>query len=105
VFGVLDILNLAHAAVFTMARFHRPPRWWMRTFLSGLRCRSGGRRRPDRHRGWSGCLPALCGGGPTPNISGLISSLAMATVFEGPSRCRLFGPDISRFPQGTFPTA
>jgi branched-chain amino acid transport system permease protein len=35
------------------------------------------------------------------NISGLISSLAMATVFEAIA-LQIFGPDISRFPQGTF---
>src|SRR5207302_8790047 len=36
------------------------------------------------------------------NISGLISSLAMATVFEAIA-LQIFGPDTSRFPQGTFP--
>src|SRR5881392_4398659 len=36
------------------------------------------------------------------NISGLISSLAMAIVFEAIA-LQIFGPDISRFPQGTFP--
>src|SRR5207253_6751599 len=36
------------------------------------------------------------------NISGLISSLAMATVFEAIA-LQIFGPDISRFPPGTFP--
>src|SRR5712664_4185196 len=64
VFGVLDILNLAHAAVFTLAAF---------IALALVDAR----------------LP-------------LWLALALATVFEAIA-LQIFGPDISRFPQGTFP--
>ena len=102
VFGVLDILNLAHQAVFTLAAFaalllvadaHLP--LWAAMPLAVV---FGGlvgllleriAFRPLRGRADS-------------NISGLISSLAMATVFEAIA-LQLFGPDISRFPFGTFP--
>jgi branched-chain amino acid transport system permease protein len=102
VFGVLDILNLAHQAVFMLAAFvalalvadaHLP--LWVALPAAVL---AGGligivlerlAFRPLRGRADS-------------NISGLISSLAMATVFEAIA-LEIFGPDISRFPQGTFP--
>src|SRR3982075_3594942 len=100
VFGVLDILNLAHAAVFTLAAFialalvdaHLP--LWLARPLAGAAAGLIGivlerlAFRPLRGRADS-------------NISGLISSLAMATVFEAIA-LQIFGPDISRFPQGTF---
>ncbi len=101
VFGVLDILNLAHAAVFTLAAFialalvdARLPLWLalpLAVAAAGLIGIVLERLafRPLRGRADS-------------NISGLISSLAMATVFEAIA-LQLFGPDISRFPQGTFP--
>jgi len=102
VFGVLDILNLAHQAVFMLAAFvalalvadaHLP--LWVALPAAVL---AGGligivleriAFRPLRGRSDS-------------NISGLISSLAMATVFEAIA-LEIFGPDTSRFPQGTFP--
>ena len=102
VFGVLDILNLAHQAVFMLAAFvalalvadaHLP--FWAALPLAVI---AGGligilleriAFRPLRGRADS-------------NISGLISSLAMATVFEAIA-LQIFGPDISRFPQDTFP--
>jgi branched-chain amino acid transport system permease protein len=101
VFGVLDILNLAHAAVFTLAAFialalvdaHLP--LWLALPLAVAAAGLIGivlerlAFRPLRGRADS-------------NISGLISSLAMATVFEAIA-LQIFGPDISRFPQGTFP--
>jgi branched-chain amino acid transport system permease protein len=101
VFGVLDILNLAHAAVFMLSAFvalafvERGLSIWLAMPLAVV---AGGiigivlerlAFRPLRGRSDS-------------NISGLISSLAMATVFEAIA-LQLFGPDISRFPQGTFP--
>ena len=101
VFGVLDILNLAHAAVFTLAAFialalvdARLPLWLalpLAVAAAGLIGIVLERLafRPLRGRADS-------------NISGLISSLAMATVFEAIA-LQIFGPDISRFPQGTFP--
>src|SRR5206468_1565251 len=101
VFGVLDILNLAHAAVFTLAAFialalvdARLPLWLalpLAVAAAGLIGIVLERLafRPLRGRADS-------------NISGLISSLAMATVFEAIA-LQLFGPDVSRFPLGTFP--
>ncbi len=101
VFGVLDILNLAHQAVFMLAAF------------AALVLVA------DAHLSLFFALPAavLIGGligialerlafrplrgRADSNISGLISSLAMATVFEAIA-LQIFGPDISRFPQGTF---
>jgi branched-chain amino acid transport system permease protein len=102
VFGVLDILNLAHQAVFMLAAF---------VALALV---------ADAHLSLWVALPAavlaagLIGilleriafrplrGRTDSNISGLISSLAMATVFEAIA-LEIFGPDTSRFPQGTFP--
>jgi branched-chain amino acid transport system permease protein len=102
VFGVLDILNLAHQAVFMLSAFvalalveSAHLSIWLALPLS---IAAGGVMgivlerlafRPLRGRAGS-------------NISGLISSLAMATVFEAIA-LQLFGPDTSRFPQGTFP--
>jgi branched-chain amino acid transport system permease protein len=102
VFGVLDILNLAHQAVFMLAAFaalvlvgEAHLSLWLAMPLAAI---FGGLLglllervafRPLRGRADS-------------NISGLISSLAMATVFEAIA-LQLFGPDISRFPSGTFP--
>jgi len=101
VFGVLDILNLAHAAVFMLSAFAALAlvdaglSIWIALPLGVF---AGGvigiilerlAFRPLRGRSDS-------------NISGLISSLAMATVFEAIA-LQIFGPDISRFPQGTFP--
>lgn len=102
VFGVLDILNLAHQAVFMLAAFaalalvgeaHLPlwaalPLAILGAGLLGLLLERIAFR-PLRGRADS-------------NISGLISSLAMATVFEAIA-LQLFGPDVSRFPFGTFP--
>ena len=102
VFGVLDILNLAHQAVFMLAAFvalalvaDAHLSFWVALPLAVV---AGGligvlleriAFRPLRGRADS-------------NISGLISSLAMATVFEAIA-LQIFGPDISRFPQDTFP--
>src|SRR5437016_12268474 len=102
VFGVLDILNLAHQAVFMLAAFvalalvaDAHLSLWVALPLAVV---AGGligivlervAFRPLRGRADS-------------DISGLISSLAMATVFEAIA-LQIFGPDISRFPPGTFP--
>src|SRR5438105_951293 len=101
VFGVLDILNLAHQAVFMLAAFlalalvdahlHIAlalPLAILATGTLGI----GLERiafRPLRGRADS-------------NISGLISSLAAATIFESIA-LQFWGPDVSRFPFGTFP--
>ncbi len=101
VFGVLDILNLAHQAVFMLAAFAALvlvadanlsllvalPAAVLIGGLIGIVLERLAFR-PLRGRADS-------------NISGLISSLAMATVFEAIA-LQIFGPDISRFPQGTF---
>jgi len=101
VFGVLDILNLAHQAVFMLAAFaalalveaHLSlwaalPVAIVAAALIGIALERVAFR-PLRDRADS-------------NISGLISSLAVATVFEAIA-LQAFGPDISRFPIGTFP--
>ncbi len=101
VFGVLDILNLAHAAVFMLASFvalalvgHGLPilaAFPVAVVLSGFLGLLLERVafRPLRGRADS-------------NVSGLISSLAMAAVFEA-FALEVWGPNISRFPFGTVP--
>jgi branched-chain amino acid transport system permease protein len=101
VFGVLDILNLAHAAVFMLASFaalalvghglHILLAFPLAVLLAGLVGLVLERVafRPLRGRSDS-------------NISGLISSLAMATVFVA-FALELFGPNVQRFPFGTVP--
>ena len=100
VFGVLDILNLAHQAVFMLCAFTAL------AFVSGL------------HLHIALPLVAIVGGflgilleraafrplrgRADSNISGLISSLAAATIFESVA-LQIWGPDVSRFPFGTFP--
>jgi branched-chain amino acid transport system permease protein len=102
VFGVLDILNLAHQAVFMLCAYlalllvvhlHLP------MFAAfPLAVTAGGflgllvervAFRPLRGRSDS-------------NISGLISSIALATIFEALA-LQLFGPDVERFPFGIVP--
>jgi branched-chain amino acid transport system permease protein len=102
VFGVLDILNLAHAAVFMLAAFvalalvgsaglHLLAAFPLAVAFAGVLGLVLERVafRPLRGRSDS-------------NVSGLISSLAMATVFEAVA-LELWGPNISRFPFGTLP--
>jgi len=102
VFGVLDILNLAHQAVFMLCAFTAL------AFVSGLHL----------HIALALPLAAIVGGllglllervafrplrgRADSNISGLISSLAAATIFES-FALQVWGPDVSRFPFGTFP--
>jgi branched-chain amino acid transport system permease protein len=100
VFGVLDILNLAHAAVFTLGGLSAV--WlvqaagmsiWVAFPLATLLAGLLGvllnqvafvplRKRADSH------------------FSGLISSIAMAIIFES-AALGLFGARAVRFPQGT----
>lgn len=102
VFGVLDILNLAHAAVFMLSCFVAlalvaslhlhilialPLAVVFAALLGVLLERVA--FRPLRGRSDS-------------NTSGLISSLAMATVFEAVA-LQIWGPNVSRFPIGTLP--
>jgi branched-chain amino acid transport system permease protein len=102
VFGVLDILNLAHAAVFMLASFvalalvhaaglHILAALPLAVLFSGIVGLLLERIafRPLRGRADS-------------NVSGLISSLAMATVFEAIA-LEIWGPNVTRFPFGTVP--
>ncbi len=102
VFGVLDILNLAHQAVFMLCAFialtlvsvlhlHTLVALPIAILAAGLVGVALERIafRPLRGRAGS-------------NISGLISSLAMATIFESIA-LGLWGPDVSRFPFGAVP--
>ena len=102
VFGVLDILNLAHAAVFMLASFvalalvgtthlHVLLALPLAVAFAGVLGLVLERVafRPLRGRSDS-------------NISGLISSLALATVFEAVA-LELWGPNVTRFPFGTIP--
>ena len=102
VFGVLDILNLAHAAVFMLAAFvalalvgathlHILLALPLAVAFAGVLGLVLERVafRPLRGRSDS-------------NISGLISSLAIATVFEAVA-LEIWGPNVTRFPFGTIP--
>jgi branched-chain amino acid transport system permease protein len=102
VFGVLDILNLAHQAVFMLCAFtalvlvghlHLPMlvAFPLAVLLGGLLGVGVDRVafRPLRGRSDS-------------NISGLISSIALATILEAVG-LQVFGPDVERFPFGSVP--
>ncbi len=102
VFGVLDMLNLAHQAVFMLCAFTAL------SLVGGL------------HLNILVAFPlavAVAGllgvvieriafrplrGRANSNISGLISSLAVATIFESIA-LGVWGPDVSRFPFHTVP--
>src|SRR5438128_7639553 len=102
IFGVLDILNLAHQAVFMLGAFIALTlvltlgvNVFVALFLAMIACGLLGivldrvafaplRRRPDTH------------------FSALISSIAMAIVFESIA-LELYGARVSRFPVGSFP--
>jgi branched-chain amino acid transport system permease protein len=102
VFGVLDILNLAHQAVFMLcafialalvSTFHLHilaalPAAVVAAGLIGIALERMAFR-PLRGRADS-------------NISGLISSLAAATIFESIA-VGVWGPDVARFPFGAVP--
>jgi branched-chain amino acid transport system permease protein len=102
VFGVLDILNLAHQAVFMLAAFvalalvaalglHITLALPLAVLAAGLLGLALERVafRPLAARADS-------------NMSGLISSLAAGTILESVA-LGVWGPDISRFPFGTAP--
>ncbi len=102
VFGVLDILNLAHAAVFMLACFvalalvghahlHILAALPLAVLAAGILGRVLERVavRPLRGRA-------------NANLSGLISSLAVASVFEAIA-LEVWGPNVERFPFGTVP--
>lgn len=103
VFGVLDILNLAHQAVFMICAYaalvlvvhlHMPIVAALPVavlaggFLGMVVDRVA--FKPLRGRSDS-------------NIAGLISSIALATILEA-AVVQVFGPDVERFPFGTVPT-
>ena len=102
VFGVLDMLNLAHQAVFMLCAFvalslvaglhlHILLAFPVAVVVAGMLGLLIERIafRPLRRRANS-------------NISGLISSLALATLFESIA-LGVWGPEVSRFPFGTIP--
>ena len=103
VFGVLDILNLAHQAVFMLCAYaalvvvvhlHLPmyAAFPVAVLAGGLMGLLVDRIafRPLRGRSDS-------------NIAGLISSIALATIIEAVVS-QVFGPDVERFPVGTVPS-
>ena len=102
VFGVLDILNLAHAAVFMLASFVAL------ALVTGARLPLG--LALPLAVAFAGLLGVLLErvafrplrGRADSNIAGLISSLAMATVFQAVA-AQIWGPNVSRFPIGTVP--
>jgi branched-chain amino acid transport system permease protein len=102
VFGVLDILNLAHQAVFMVAavvalelmlgtHFALAPAMLVAIAVAGLlgALLEFVAFRPLRRR-------------PDTEFSALISSLAMATIFEAVV-LQLYGPNLQRFPARAFP--
>ena len=103
VFGVLDILNLAHAAVFTLGgliALWLVEAWglsiWIAFPASVLLC------------GFLGLILDQVAFAPLrqradSNFSGLISSIAMAIIFES-AALGLFGARTVRFPAGTCPS-
>src|SRR5215471_20358083 len=102
VFGVLDILNLAHQAVFMLGAF------CALALVGGLHL-SFALALPLAVL-FSGAMGILLDriafrplrGRAHSNMSGLISSIAAATIFEAIA-FQIFGPDVSRFPFGSFP--
>jgi branched-chain amino acid transport system permease protein len=103
VFGVLDILNLAHQAVFMICAYaalvlvvhlHMPifAALPVAVLAGGLLGMVVDRIAFKPLRGRSDS-----------NISGLISSIALATILEA-AVLQFFGPDVERFPFGTVPT-
>lgn len=102
VFGILDILNLAHQAVFMLGAvialelvLRTEMNVWLALVLATLFCGVLGilldriafkplRKRPDTY------------------FSSLISSIAMGLIFEA-IVLRWIGPEPRRFPFGTFP--
>ncbi len=102
VFGVLDILNLAHQAVFMLCAFvaltlvealhlHALVAMPLAVLVAGIVGIALERVAFYPLRGRSNS-----------NISGLISSLAVATIIESVA-LGVWGPDVSRFPFGTAP--
>ncbi len=102
VFGVLDVLNLAHQAVFMVGGVvalelvlaaHLP--FWLALIVATLVAALLGAVlemvafRPLRRR-------------PDTQFSALISSLAMATIFEA-IVLQFYGPNLQRFPPAAFP--
>ena len=103
VFGVLDILNLAHQAVFMVCAYaalvlvvhlHMPmvAAFPVAILAGGLLGMLVDRIAFKPLRGRSDS-----------NIAGLISSIALATILEA-TVAQIFGPDVERFPFGTVPT-
>src|SRR5687768_9281640 len=113
IFGVLDILNLAHHAIYMLGAFFALA--LVTGSVAGLGPLPGGLQLPF----WLATLLAMLLAGligilldrvafaplrrrADSNFSGMISSIAMALIFEAIA-VRLFKPERSQFPAGTIP--
>lgn len=113
IFGVLDILNLAHHAIYMLGAFFALT--LVTGSIAGLGPLPGGLQLPF----WLATLLAMLLAGlvgvlldrvafaplrrrADSNFSGMISSIAMALIFEALA-VRLFKPERSQFPAGTIP--
>lgn len=114
IFGVLDILNLAHHAVYMLGAFFALA--LVTGSIAGLGPLPGGLELPFwlavplamLLAGLVGVLLDRVAFAPLrrradSNFSGMISSIAMALIFEAIA-VRLFKPERSQFPSGTIPT-
>ncbi len=114
IFGVLDILNLAHHAIYMLGAFFALA--FVTGSVAGLGPLPGGLQLPF----WLATLLAMLLAGligilldrvafaplrrrADSNFSGMISSIAMALIFEAIA-VRLFKPERSQFPAGTIPS-
>lgn len=113
IFGVLDILNLAHQAIYMLGAFFALV--LVTGDVAGLGPLPGGLRLPF----WASTLIAMFLAGclgivldrvafaplrrrPDTHFAGMISSIAVALIFEALAT-RLFLPQRSQFPAGTIP--
>jgi branched-chain amino acid transport system permease protein len=113
IFGVLDILNLAHHAIYMLGAFFALA--LVTGSVVGLGPLPGGLQLPF----WLATLAAMLLAGlvgilldrvafaplrrrADSNFSGMISSIAMALIFEA-AAVRLFRTEFSQFPAGTIP--
>src|SRR3712207_3093586 len=111
IFGVLDILNLAHHAIYMLGAFFALA--FVTGSIAGVGPLPGGLQLPF----WLATLLAMLLAGligilldrvafaplrrrADSNFSGMISSIAMALIFEALA-VRLFKPERSQFPAGT----
>lgn len=111
IFGVLDILNLAHQAVYMLGAFFA-----LALVTGGVK---GVGPLPFSLPFWAALIVAMVLAGlvgilldrlafaplrrrPDTHFAALISSIAVATIYEALA-IRLFKPEVSRFPPNTIP--